>query len=279
MLSLITVLWGCSCSSDKEKVKLKSEEGIVKYASNIYGKANYVSKETRENSIKYTLEDKEYKFKYTCTSYKANVCIDATCSNIYYEETDCDFDENYRGYIMDRLNLDNEYSNIYIGGSRIFALSYSSEEEALQNVNKVAKELKKIDGRNYFKDYGISIYDNNGQYLGVYDIKSDKYLNKYEEQVSSMTASFAAEVNRNSSDLTGIKYLYYKRVKYKDVEKLQMEWLYKKDVTEDDYTTAYYFKYNGEEYFMLDDKVFIDYSVFNRYISDEYYTSYWFENN
>ena len=89
---------------------------------------------------------------------------------------------------------------------------------------------------------------------------------------------FSVEVNHNSSDHTGITYLYCERVQYKDVERLQMEWLHDKDAAPEDWTVAYYFDYKGNTYFMLDDIVFIRDAegIEGDHLSD-YYTSYWFD--
>ena len=61
------------------------------------------------------------------------------------------------------------------------------------------------------------------------------------------------------------------------MERLNLEWLDGDGQTPDDWTTAYYFDYNGETYFMLDDLVFIKDAEGiegNHYSSN--YTSYWF---
>ena len=274
------------CKSKKEEVKLKSEKEIVQYASKEYGKAKYISKESGTDLIKYTLQDNEYKFNYECTSSITQFCIDGSCAESYFETTTCNFDDSYQNYILDTLNLDNIYKNFYQNypnnsGSKefIFAVNYENEEEAKKSVGSIAKRVTDIDTRKYLSNYYIALYDNNNTYFGVYNITTNKYISRYDAAVDSMTHAFATEVNKNSGNLDGIKYLYYERIQYKDVEKLQMEWVYKKNVTSEDWTTAYYFEYYGKTYFMLDDKVFItDENIFDRYIADKYYTSYWFTN-
>ena len=274
------------CKSKKEEVKLKSEKEIVQYASKEYGKAKYISKESGSDLIKFTLQDNEYKFYYECTSSINQFCIDLSCAEAYFETTTCNFDGSYKNYIVDTLNLDNIYKNFHQNypsnsGEKEFlvALNYENEEEARKNIGSIAKRITDIDTRKYLSNYYIALYDNNNMYFGVYNITTNKYINRYDAAVDSMTRAFASEVNKNSGNLDGIKYLYYKRIQYKDVEKLQMEWVYRKNVTAEDWTTAYYFEYYGKTYFMLDDKVFItDKNIFNRYIADKYYTSYWFIN-
>lgn len=285
VLCALVILCLCGCSTKKEDVKLKTEKEITQYASNKYGTAIYVSKETNTNLIKYSLQDKEYKFDYECTSYISKLCIDATCAELYDETTTCNFDTNYKKFIIDTLNLDNIYEDYitnYPSNSErkfIFAVNYENEEMKKENLQEITKKFKKIDNRKYYDNYHIAVYDNNNIYIGVYDTTTNKYIDRYEEAVEQMTRSFAVEVNNSSSNLNGITFLNYKRIQYKDVEKLQLEWIDKNNITENDWTTAYYFKYNDNIYFMLDDKVFIkDESFFNRRIYDKYYTSYWFND-
>lgn len=274
------------CKSKKEEVKLKSKNEIVQYASKEYGKAIYISEESGSDFIRFTLQDNEYKFNYECTSSVTQLCIDGSCAEAYFEVTTCNFDDCYKKYIVDALNLDNIYKDFYQNypsnsGSKefILAVNYENEEEAKKNVGVIAEMINEIDTREYLSNYHIAIYDNNNTYLGVYNITTNKYLSRYDAAIDSMTRAFATEVNKNSGNLDGIEYLYYKRIQYKDVEKLQIEWLYNKNVTAEDWTTAYYFEYYDKTYFMLDDKVFItDENIFNRYIADKYYTSYWFTN-
>lgn len=271
------------CKTKKEEVKLKSKIEIEQYASKKYGKANCISKNVNTDFIKYTLQDKEYNFKYECSSSITNLCIDSSCSNIFHETTKCNFDNAYKKYIQKTIKPDNIYKDFnknYSDGQKIiFALNYESEEIAQNSISTIAKKVIQLDTRKYLSDYYIAIYDNNNTYLGIYNITTNKYINRYDAAVDKMTQAFATEVNHNNNNLNGIKYLYYKRIQYKDVEKLQMQWLNKNNITEEDWTTAYYFEYYGNIYFMLDDKVFIeDKSIFNRYIADKYYTSYWFTN-
>ena len=271
------------CKTKKEEVKLKSKAEIEQYVSKKYGKANCISKSVNTDSIKYTLQDEEYNFKYECSSSITNLCIDSSCSNIFHETTKCNFDNAYKKYIQKTIKLDNIYKGFYKnysdGQKIIFALNYENEETAQNSISTIAKKITQLDTRKYLSDYYIAIYDNNNTYLGIYNITNQKYINRYDAAVSKMTQAFATEVNHSNNNLNGIKYLYYKRIQYKDVEKLQMQWLNKNNITEEDWTTAYYFEYNNNIYFMLDDKVFIeDKNIFNRYITDKYYTSYWFTN-
>ena len=94
---IISVIIGITgCASRPEEVELKTSKDIVKYARKNFGKAKYVEQESGKNSVKYTLQDNEYKFNYECVSKVDNF----PCSSLYYETTECNFEEKYslRGF-------------------------------------------------------------------------------------------------------------------------------------------------------------------------------------
>lgn len=281
LLCLMMVLLLMSgCVSSKEKVKLKNETDIVDYATSKYGKAEYVSHNVTDDFIKYTLRDSEYKFDYECISKVKQVCMDATCTDMYTETTSCNFDESYKKYIIDSLKLQNEYpgftQNYGCKSLCLFALNYENAEENEKNIEDISIRFKQLDKRNYFANQNIAIYDNDNNYLGIYRMDSNKYINRYEEAINTITSAFAYEVNSDNGDLTGISYVRYERKKYQDIEDFELIWLNDDTISSQDLVTVYYFKYNNEEYFMLDEKVFInDKTVFGRTIADKYYTNYW----
>jgi len=96
--------------------------------------------------------------------------------------------------------------------------------------------------------------------------------------VDSIIHLFVTEVNKNSGNLDEIKYLYYKRIQYKDVENYKWNGCIKKcNSRRLDYCILFWIY--GKTYFMLDGKVVItNENVFNRYITDKYYINYWFTN-
>ena len=278
---MMVALLMSGCVSSKEGVALKNETDMVDYATLKYGKAEYVSHDVTDNFIKYTLRDSEYKFNYECISKVEQVCVDGTCTGKYKETTLCNFDEFYKKYIIDSLKLKNQYTdfaqNYGCKTSCLFALNYENAEENEKNIGDVSAQFKQLDKRNYYADQNIAIYDNDNNYLGIYRIDSNKYINRYDEAINTITSAFAYEVNSNDSDLTGITYVRYERKKYQDIEKFDMIWLNNDMKSSQDLVTVYYFEYNNEEYFMLDEKVFInDKTVFGRVISDKYYTNYWY---
>lgn len=272
--SILLLVLVTGCFNNKNNLKTKDE--ILDYVEKKYGDATYDSDTPKSNSIIYTLKDKENGFKYTCTSSSVKNNDKNT------ETTECDFDNKYSEYILNKLNLDNTYERVTstnsAGDNTVFGLKYESEDKAIETMPEISKKIKEIDTRRHFRDYYIKIFDNNGTYLGSYSIDKDSYENKYEEKVEQFTNDFSKEVNEKSGDLTGIYYLYYKRVQFKDIDRLKLEWLDDDDIKDTDWTTAYYFSYNDQTYFMLDDRVTIEnVNGIKGNHSSKYFTSYWFE--
>lgn len=273
--SILLLAAATGCFNNKNNLKTKSE--ILEYAEKKYGKASYESDTPKSSSITYTLKDDKNKFKYTCTSssVKGN-------DNKDIENTECDFDQKYSEYIINELDLDNTYERIpstnNSGDNTIFGLKFEDEETMAEKMPEISKKIKEIDSRKYFKDYYVKVFDNSGTYLGSYSIEKDIYENKYEERVEQITNDFTKEIKENNENPTDVYYLYYKRLQYKDVDKLKLEWLEDNDVKDTDWTTAYYFNYNDETYFMLDDRVTIENEDgIKGNHSSKNYTSYWFE--
>ena len=280
LMAIITIT---GCTSDKSKVKLLNQKEILKHAKKYYGKAIVKEENRTDDSVTYTLEDKEYGFAYTCTSYKDEICIAASCSGYYVSSLTCNFEENYGKYIIQNLNLNN-IVKIYSSPNldKIFlSLHYPDEDSAKNDIKKIIDQIKSIDKRKFFIDYNIKIYNTNqqeiGKEIGLFNIKTGKYTNVYDRDIEQMTFEFAGVVNGTANDKSGIKFLYYKKVQYKDVEGLKMEWLNDKSIKEDDWTVEYYFDYRGKTYFIIPDIVFIvDEDGVDRNYYSEKYTNYWF---
>lgn len=271
------------CTDDRQTVKLQSEEEVLRYAASSFGAAKIVGTEKNDekNSVTYTMQDTEYGFQYTITSYASEFSLDGSKTDLYFEESDDNFAKEYHRYIMSQISesdiLDDTMSYNRAGRGTLLTIRSAGEKNPQEDAQKVIDLVKKVDGRKYFKDYCIAICDDNGYYLGSCDIENGTFTNRYEEYAEQMTYRFAVEVHGTTNDLSGIAYLHYEQVQYKDVERLNLEWLDGDGQTPDDWTTAYYFDYNGETYFMLDDLVFIKDAEGiegNHYSSN--YTSYWF---
>ena len=283
IIFLILVLIITGCRTDKSKIKLLNKKEILNYVKYNYGIAHIQGINKSVDSIDYSLLDDEYNFIYTCTSYKKEVCVAASCSGYYERELSCDFEEKYQKYIIQKINLNNIveiYSNPNLD-KVLLSLHYSNEDAAKKDIKNVINKIKKIDKRNYFGDYNIEIYDTNeqeiGKEIGIYSIKTGKYTSMYDKNIEQMTYAFAVVVHGTTNNKSGIKFLYYKKVQYKDVEGLKMEWLHDKSIKEDDWTVAYYFDYKGTTYFIIPDIVFIENEdgIDGNHYSEEY-TNYWF---
>lgn len=282
VLSVLFVFSMVGCTSDINNVKLKSEREILSYAAKHFGKAKIVDVEKNDEtkSVIYELQDRELGFYYTMKSRAIEVEIDATKTGLFMEGSTNNFKENYQNYIMEQLDIENIRCTNDIsrsGQPMLFSISCETEKAAKLDISPVLDEIKKIDRRGYFDEYCIGVYDEDEYYLGSYAINSGEFTNRYEEYAGQMTILFALETKKNGGNLDDITYLYYEQLQYKDVEGLKLEWITRKNVTSDDWTTVYYFDYNGETYFMLDDRVRIDneLGMVHDYF-DENYTNYWF---
>ena len=238
-------------------------------------------KDDVNNSLTYTMQDVEYGFQYTITSYACEFGLDGSDSGLYYEETSDTFTKQYQRYIIDQIDgdviADDTISYNRGGRETLFSIRCASEETVQEVAGSIIQDIKKLDRRKYFQDFYLGVCDRNGDYLGSCDINTGTFTSRYEEFAEQMLYHFAVEVHGSTNNLSGITYLYYERVQYKDVERLNVEWLDGDGQTPDDWTTAYYFDYNGQTYFMLDDIVFIKDAEGiqgNHYSSN--YTSYWF---
>lgn len=279
-LTIIVIVAVTGCESNPEDVKLKSSFDIKLYANMHFGNAKLINKNNEHNSITYTLKDNQYHFTYTCTSYASGIGIDGTNFG-YNENTSCDFDLNYQKYILDKLNLNNIYNTLIIQYTDnyqiLFSVKYNNEEEILKNKDKLIKSIKRIDKRKYFKNYRIEVY-NDKECLGSIGIKDSEFIKNDDQNIKNMTYSFAVAVHNTTNDTSGIKFLYYKREQYKNIEKLNMKWLYDKQISEDDWITVYYFEYEGKTYFIIDKQAHVENEDgFKRNYYDGDYTSYWFK--
>jgi predicted small secreted protein len=280
MLIALLALLVTGCVTNKEDIQLMSKTEAARYARKNFGKAEVISSDTSEDTVIYTLQDEEYGFTYTIRHYIYRVVIDASVTGFYSDAITSDFSEKYQEHILAEIAPDNVARDV-MGANRaghdvLVWLNYNSEAEARAKLPRVADQIRSVDKRGYFKEYGIGAYAGETN-LGTYYMGTDQYVSDADDYAEQMMYHFSVEVNHNSSDHTGITYLYCERVQYKDVERLQMEWLHDKDAAPEDWTVAYYFDYEGQTYFMLDDIVFIRDAegIEGNHLSD-YYTSYWF---
>lgn len=281
-LCVCLVLVGLAgCKTSIEDFTLMDEKDAARYARKNFGKAEVISSDTSEDTVIFTLQDEEYGFTYTIRHYIYQIVIDASVTQFYDDSISSDFPIKYRDYILGEIAPDNiarDAMGSNRAGNDVLAwLNYSGEAEAKAKLPRVADQIRSIDTRGYFKEYGIGAYAGETN-LGTYYMGTDTYVSAADDYAEQMTYRFAVETNHNSSDLSGITYLYCERVQFKDVERLHMQWLHDKEATPEDWTYSYYFDYKGETYFMLDDLVFIkDGEGIEGNHMSAYYTSYWFD--
>lgn len=290
LLLVAAALCLAGCERNPDDVELMTEADVLEFVASSYGDASIVdisqSDETAgddDRYVTYTLQDGEYGFEYTLTSSVRETVIDASRTGYYSEDTDCDFMDRYQEYIVGELDdLDFYSTSLYgnITDPGLFGIRVHGEgtSDAVSQGSDAAARVREIDGRGYFAAGHIDLYEGS-DYLGSCAVSDGSFTNRYDEQIEQMTRSFAVEVNMDSSDLTGITYLRWERMQYKDVERLQLEWLMDDDVSGDDWVTAYYFDYEGTEYFMLDARVHIEDGETDVLATPQFdadYTSYWF---
>lgn len=160
------------CDQDKDNVKMKSKNQILSYAKREFlGEAEYIDTKSEEYATTYSLKDKETSIKYECTSSVEKYCDDCMW---YAEFTTCDFEEKYKEYVTEKLNLKNVYktSSYY---DTFISLKYKDEEKAKTELEKVKANLSKIDKRGFFNEHSIEVYDNNNNRLGTYEISTGEY--------------------------------------------------------------------------------------------------------
>ena len=277
ILIIIVMIAITGCKLNPEDVKLKKSFEIKNYVKKYFGSAKIINTKKEKINITYTLKDNQDHFTYSCTSYASSISIDGSVFG-YNENTYCDFDKNYQKYILDKLNLNNIYNSYYYDYKTLCSVMYNNETEILKNKDNLIQNIKNIDKRKYFINYKIQVY-NDKEYLGSIGIKDSKFINADDEKIELMTYKFAVAVQNTTDDTSGIKYLYNKREQYKNIEKLNIEWLNDKEVSEDDWITLYYFEYEGKTYFIIDKQVYIkDQDGFKRNYYNGDYTSYWFKD-
>lgn len=287
MMILLMVASMAGCADSADGVKLKSERDVIRYAAKNFGKATVVKSEenTQSNRITYTMKDKEHGFQYEIASTATEFGLLGSHSGKYFETTTDTFRENYYDFIISQFDsqqillekglLEGKYV-------MLFGILCESEDTAEKEGKKFVKKVNKIDKRGYFADGCIGIYNSDQEFIGICSLEdatleTGSAAAMYDFEIQQMMYKFAVVVHKTTNDLSGITYLYSKEIQYKDVERLNMEWLCRDDKTLEDWTTIYYFDYNGTEYFMLNDRVtIINEPGFQGTHYSQLYTSYWF---
>lgn len=189
---IILLLLLASCYSTAEEVPLATKSEILHYAKELYGRAIYISStengESRQHSITYTLQDKEYKFQYEITSSVFHIWLDTTLG--YSEQKTSNFENKYIEHIRPIISA--EITKNAVQGTTVnfcpeaerpclFLVETDDVDTGLEAVKQIKKFLKKIDTRKYFFKHSailsdIVITNHRGNELGTYYLNSDDFI-------------------------------------------------------------------------------------------------------
>lgn len=177
LCSILFIFTGCAKSSP-EDVKLANKQSILHYAKSNFGAAEYVSQENKEDSITYTLKDKEYGFTYEITSY----VYDDYYMGYYDEEKTSTFDENLQKYVLTELD---EYiktgakeNDITLIESPYPIATFQTTEntnndKAADFLVELGGEISSFERNKCFELYHIKLIDENEQVIGYYYFDKD----------------------------------------------------------------------------------------------------------
>lgn len=201
ILTILLMLVLSGCYPNKSSVKLATQDEITRYAKARYGKAtviDYVEHTGTEkiegadteyiDSIDYTLEDKEYKFRYTITSRVYDVWIDASVG--YTETKNSDFDKEYTRFIFNKLgdelnNTLNKYSATISLEKNQERLDIGNTENIEEAIKEIVKSIEKCDSRKYYRGRELKVYMN-GEEQGTYYMHKE-YKTLFEITVEKKT--------------------------------------------------------------------------------------------
>lgn len=251
----------CACSPATKREALR-------YAENEFGAAEYVrTEEIDEDAIRYYFRDEEYGFEYCVTSGVNDILIDGAKFG-ESESKSSNFDEVYYGYVLEQIEdeliaLETEYGVRIVSGTNEFGKIYQLAEvyceagdEALAvPVTKAVKDLfAAYDTRGYWSERNIEAYDAQGERLGSYSFKYDKWLSPEDEQ--DVFYCEQMQMLNNEAKLVRKEQKIFKEtgISLNDVPTI----LGSEPVTEDSIITFYYFDVDGKEYYMADVLVYAE---------------------
>lgn len=281
VLSCMLIALLCACSP-------ASKDEAERYVKSNFGKAEYIrTEEVDDREVIYYFQDKEYGFEYYVTSYVSDILIDGA----KFGETESkgsNFEEVYYTYVLSQVKdeltaLEESYGVVILDGLNAEAqLDYKyqfaeicttseaglqgSEEDALtasQVAGKVHDLFAAYDTREYWQDMRVAAYDAQGEKLGIYSYKYDRWLTpqeerdvRYWEEIQNLNddAKFSRKEQRVFRD-TGL-----------DLSQIPTI-LGSEPTTEDTIVTYYYFTVKGKEYFLADILVSVDGAI-------RWYTNY-----
>ena len=273
VLSCMLIALLCACSP-------ASKDEVERYVKSNFGKAEYIrTEEVDDREVIYYFQDKEYGFEYYVTSYVSDILIDGA----KFGETESkgsNFEEVYYTYVLSQVKdelygLEEKYGITVLDGldpeaqldyNYHFAEIYSTSEDN-SRISEAAKKIHDMfaayDTREYWQDMRVAAYDAQGEKLGIYSYKYDRWFTpqeerdvRYWEEIQNLNddAKFSRKEQRVFRD-TGI-----------DLSQIPTI-LGSEPTTEDTIVTYYYFTVKGKEYFLADILVSVDGAI-------RWYTNY-----
>ena len=273
VLSCMLIALLCACSP-------ASKDEVERYVKSNFGKAEYIrTEEVDDREVIYYFQDKEYGFEYYVTSYVSDILIDGA----KFGETESkgsNFEEVYYTYVLSQVKdelygLEEKYGITVLDGldseaqldyKYQFVEIYSTSEDN-SRISEAAKKIHDLfaayDTREYWQDMRVAAYDAQGEKLGIYSYKYDRWFTpqeerdvRYWEEIQNLNddAKFSRKEQRVFRD-TGI-----------DLSQIPTI-LGSEPTTEDTIVTYYYFTVKGKEYFLADILVSVDGAI-------RWYTNY-----
>ena len=273
VLSCMLIALLCACSP-------ASKDEVERYVKSNFGKAEYIrTEEVDDREVIYYFQDKEYGFEYYVTSYVSDILIDGA----KFGETESkgsNFEEVYYTYVLSQVKdelygLEEKYGITVLDGldseaqldyKYQFAEIYSTSEDN-SRISEAAKKIHDMfatyDTREYWQDMRVAAYDAQGEKLGIYSYKYDRWFTpqeerdvRYWEEIQNLNddAKFSRKEQRVFRD-TGL-----------DLSQIPTI-LGSEPTTEDTIVTYYYFTVKEKEYFLADILVSADGAI-------RWYTNY-----
>ena len=264
LLGMGFFLSGCTLSA--KSVKLHTKEEMQKILDERYGDAEFVSMEENKEKHEriFTFRDKKYGFTYQVTSRPKGVGLDG--SNLYYDGTSIyyEYQEPFLTYFngQEKENFAKQGIEICDGLMFVEHLSYpgnkyfSLRSKALvSSPEDYEKDLQFVMDRVHaykavpelgMDDYKIKVYSSEElHYLGT--MKAGAFFIAEAERIEYFM--YQARLLGNIQDIT------YLRKEKKKISELGLsdQNFYEQSYNKNDKSvTAYYYSYEGEEYFIID---------------------------
>jgi len=249
-------LGACSPASKKE---------ALYYAKNEFGKAEYVrTEEIDDDAVRYYFNDKEYGFEYCVTSSVNDILIDGAKFG-ETESKSSDFAKVYYEYVLVRVRedldalekkwdvriLDGFDAKAQLGYQYQLAEVYcrSTDDRAASEVTGAVNELfASYDTRGYWENMDVPAYDADGNRLGTYSYKYDRWLTPEDER-DVLYCEEIQKLNRKAKFVRKEqKVLKETDISLADIPDMVGE----EPKTEDSIVTFYYFTVDEREYYLAD---------------------------